>query len=195
MTSTTEPTAGLARPAGDALLQARRRDVERRRRQVHEALRALLASGDEITLSSVARHARVHRSFLHRHPDLRADVIAAADTPPAGLPSSNASVSRRSLQAENLNLRETNQRLRQHISDLEERLSELLGEQVATRSGLGTATSHTQLKGQVEALEQTVADLRGTLADRQDELDAARHANRQLLTSLNRPLPPISSPE
>lgn len=190
MPSTTDTTAGLAPTTGDALLQARRRDVERRRRQVHEALRGLLATGDEITLSSVARHARVHRSFLHRHPDLRAEVIAAADTPPAQLlPSSNASVSKRSLQAENLNLRETNQRLRQHISDLEERLSELLGEQVATRCGLGVDTSQAQLHRQVENLEQTVADLRGTLADRQDELDAARQANRQLLTSLNQPAP------
>lgn len=184
---TTTDTATKPSPAGaDALLQARRRDVDRRRRQVHEALRALLEAGEQITLSSVARHARVHRSFLHRHPDLRADVLEAADNPPTKLRTANGGPSKRSLEAENLNLRDTNQRLRRHVSDLEERLSELLGEQVATRSGLGVDICHTQLERQVETLKQTVADLRGTLTDREDELDAARQTNRQLLATLNK---------
>ena len=67
--------------ASTALADARRRDVARRRQQVRQALAEMSAQADQITISSVAARARVHRSFIHRHPDLRAAVIAAADDP------------------------------------------------------------------------------------------------------------------
>ena len=70
------------------LAEARRRDVDRRRQRVHQALADMRPQAAEITISSVAARARVHRSFIHRHPDLRAAVIAAAEDPatngPAG---------------------------------------------------------------------------------------------------------------
>jgi 2-C-methyl-D-erythritol 4-phosphate cytidylyltransferase len=65
------------------LTVARRRDVDTRRARVAQALDAMRAEGSEITISSVAARARVHRSFIHRHLDLRADVYAAADQPSA----------------------------------------------------------------------------------------------------------------
>jgi hypothetical protein len=65
-----------------ALADARRRDVDRRRQRVHQALAEMRAQAAEITISSAAARARVHRSFIHRHPDLRAAVIAAAEAPP-----------------------------------------------------------------------------------------------------------------
>ncbi len=46
-----------------------------------------------------------------------------------------------------------------------------------------------QLKRRVSELEQHAAELRGLLADRDDELDAARATNRELMTQLNRPTP------
>jgi hypothetical protein len=64
------------------------------------------AEAAEITVSSVAARARVHRSFIHRHPELRAAVIAAAEDPAASGPAGAAAVSRRSLLADNANLRE-----------------------------------------------------------------------------------------
>jgi hypothetical protein len=49
------------------------------------------ADGSEITISSVAGRAKVHRSFIHRHADLHAAVLqAAADTTIAPSPASNA---------------------------------------------------------------------------------------------------------
>lgn len=60
---------------------ARRRDVNARRARVAQALEIMRTEGSEITISSVAIRARVHRSFIHRHLDLRADVYAAADQP------------------------------------------------------------------------------------------------------------------
>ena len=89
--------------------------------------------GSEISISSVAARARVHRSFIHRHTDLRAEIYAAADNT-APLPTT-ATVSRRTLEADNLNLRETIRRQARHITDLETRLSELIGEQTTPAPG------------------------------------------------------------
>jgi hypothetical protein len=66
-----------------ALAEARRRDVARRRQRVHQALAEMRAQAAEITISSVVARPRVHRSFIHRHPDLRAAVIAAVEDPSA----------------------------------------------------------------------------------------------------------------
>ena len=64
-----------------ALAGARRRDVARRRHRVHQALAEMRAQVAEITISAVAARARVHRSFIHRHPDL-----APPSSPPPRIP-------------------------------------------------------------------------------------------------------------
>lgn len=167
------------------LLQARRRDVERRRHRVQQALSAMLTDGTEITISAVAARARVHRSFIHRHTDLRAAVITAADPNPTGT-APTAVTSRRSLLADNANLQETNPRLSQRIADLESRLSELLGEQVFARTGLGAAQDHAALQDQITRLQQQVLDQQQALTDRHGELAASREAHRRLMTDTNR---------
>jgi Family of unknown function (DUF6262) len=106
-----------------ALAEARRRDVARRRQRVHQALAEMRAQAAEITISAVAARARVHRSFIHRHPDLRATVIAAAEDPSASGPGGTGAVSRRSLLADNANLRDRARSLEQHARSLEDRLS------------------------------------------------------------------------
>jgi hypothetical protein len=82
------------------LARARRRDVDRRRQRVHQALADMHADGSEITISPVASRAKVHRSFIHRHADLHAAVLqATADTTTAPPPASTA-ISHRSVLAE-----------------------------------------------------------------------------------------------
>jgi hypothetical protein len=168
-----------------ALAEARRRDMARRRQRVHQALAEMRAQAAEITISSAAR-ARVHRSFIHRHPDLRAAVIAAAEDPAASGPAgAAAAVSRRSLLADNANLRDRARRLEQHARSLEDRLSELLGTRVSQRTGLGPPPDVAALKDQVQALRQENLDLRRRAEERDEELAAAREANRRLMTELN----------
>ena len=87
------------------LTVARRRDVNARRARVAQALEAMRTDGSQITISSVAARARVHRSFIHRHLDLRADVYAAAAQPSAA--ATVTTTTRQSLEADNLNLRAT----------------------------------------------------------------------------------------
>jgi hypothetical protein len=159
--------------------------VARRRQRVHQALAEMRAQAAEITISSVAARARVHRSFIHRHPDLRAAVIAAAEDPTANGPAGAAVVSRRSLLADNANLRERSRRLEQHARSLEQRLSELLGTQVSQRTGLGPSPDIAALNEQVQALRQENLDLRRRAEEREEELAAAREANRRLMTELN----------
>jgi hypothetical protein len=172
--------------ASQALAEARRRDTDHRRQRVRQALDQMRAQAAEITISSVAARARVHRSFIHRHPDLRAAVIAAADGDPATTsPSGPGAVSRRSLLADNANLRERNHRLEHHARGLEQRLSELLGTQISQRTGLGAPDDAAALREQADNLRQQVLDLRKTLGERDEELAAAREANRRLMAELN----------
>jgi hypothetical protein len=168
------------------LARARRRDVDRRRQRVHQALAGMHADGSEITISSVAGRARVHRSFIHRHPGLHAAVLqAAVDTTTAPSPASTA-ISHRSALAQNANLHEQNRRLAQQVTDLEDRLSEVLGQQAFERSGLGAPAGTAAVQAELEAQRQTVLGLRRMLEERDEELAAARETNRRLMNQLNR---------
>ena len=166
------------------LAQARRDDSQRRRLRVTRALEQLSTSRSEISISSVARAANVHRSFIHRHGDLRVAILAAASTPAIAAAGQDRATSA-SIKAENEHLRQNNRRLQNTISSLEQRMSELLGEQVHRRSGLGDPEQPT-LQNEVARLEQEVHSLTVQLAERNEELSAVREANRRMMTELNR---------
>jgi Family of unknown function (DUF6262) len=169
-----------------ALADSRCRDVDQRRQRVVHVIAGTGSRQLEITISSVARAARVHRSFIHRHPDLRAQVLKAADEPHALSTQRSGVVSRRSLEADNLNLRETNRRLANHIADLERHLSEYTGEQAFHRTGLGAGQDHAGLENRLVELEQEVLDMKHLLKERDGELAAAREAHRQFEADINR---------
>lgn len=90
------------------------------------------------------------------------------------------------MQAENANLHEQNRRLAQQVTDLEDRLSELLGQQAFDRSGLGAPAGTAAVYAELEAQRQTVLDLRRMLEERDEELAAGRETNRRLMNQLNR---------
>nr|AGS49993.1 hypothetical protein [uncultured bacterium esnapd26] len=69
---------------------------------------------------------------------------------------------------------------------LENKLSQLLGQQAWRESGLGAPDDVEQLKLRITTLEQQVVELRMQLEERTEELQAARAANRDLMTRLNR---------
>jgi hypothetical protein len=171
------------------LARSRRRDAERRRQRVHQALADMRADGSEVTISAVAGRARVHRSFIHRHEDLHAAVLKAAAEMIAGPSPAATVISHKSALAENANLHEQNRRLARQVSDLEARLSELLGKQAFDRSGLGPPAGHAAIQAELDAERQAVLGLRRALEDRDDELAAAREANRRLMNQVNRPGP------
>lgn len=172
-----------------ALAKARQRDVEHRQQRVRQALADMTTDSSEITISSVAARARVHRSFIHRHPELHAAVLAAASQALTAPSPASTSISQRSVMAENANLHAQNRRQAQHIRDLEDRLSELLGHQAFERSGLGAVTNTAALQTEIDRQRQSVLDLTRALEERDEELAAARETNRRLMTELNRLAP------
>ncbi|WP_310729430.1 DUF6262 family protein [Streptomyces sp. N2A] len=161
----------------------RRADSARRRERVLKALDTLLRSGGDITVSGLARAARVDRTFLYRHRDLLERVHAAATAPPEE--GRIAAVSRTSLKADLANALGRNKRLAARVRQLEKRLSQTLGEAVWAESGLGAPADIDQLQRRITMLEQELIDTRGQLEERAEELEAARAANRELTRSLN----------
>ena len=100
-----------------ALAAARADDSARRHDRVLRALDALTTAGPEITVSAVARAARVHRSFIHRHPQLHAAVTAAQGQPVTV--AMDSAISTASLHADLANMHAQNTRLARHITLLE----------------------------------------------------------------------------
>jgi hypothetical protein len=169
----------------NALVEGRRADSARRRQRVIKAINDASTAGGEISVSGIARAAGVDRTFLYRHADLLGQVHAA-QVNPAAAQGDGPMVSRASLQADLANAQGQITRQAVHVRQLEKKLSELLGEQAWRESGLGAPADIDQLQRRISDLEQQVVDLRGQVQERDQELDAARAANRELIANLNR---------
>jgi Family of unknown function (DUF6262) len=167
-----------------AMADGRRADSQRRRQRVAKALQAAAASGAEISISAIARTAGVDRSFFYRpqHRDLLAEVQAAAIEPRGGV---GPAASRASLQADLANSQDRCKRLADHVSLLEKRLSAAIGEEVWSRSGLGSSIDVEDLQRQIIMLEESNTELQLKMEDLEEELAAARANNRELMTQFN----------
>ena len=181
-----KPAAGTGTGARtDTMRKGRQADSARRRQRVLTALDRATASGTEISASGIARAAGVDRTFLYRHRDLLEKIHAAEAAPPPAGGTAGPAVSRASLQADLLAAHERAIRLAARIRQLEQRLSDELGQQTWRESGLGAPADIDALNQKFTHYEQQAADLRLQLEDRDDELAAARAANRELMTRLN----------
>lgn len=170
----------------EAMAKGRHADSVRRRQRVITALNNALADGTEINVSGIARAAAVDRTFLYRHRDLLARIHAAETDPPSTSDTSGPVVTRASLQADLLAAHERAVRLNAHVQHLEKRLSEALGEQAWRESGLGAPVDIDALDQKITHLEQQVVDLRSQSEEQDEDLAAARGANRELIANLNR---------
>lgn len=168
------------------MVEGRRADSARRRQRVIKALNDANTAGDEMSVSAIARRAGVDRTFFYRHRDLLAQLhtLEAQPTTASGV---GPAVSRASLQADLTNCQARSARLDTRVRQLEKKLSEVLGEQAWRESGLGAPDDVEELKQRVITLEQQVIDVRLQLEERDEELDAARVANRELMARINAP--------
>jgi hypothetical protein len=181
MNTTTPGTGGRT----EAMRQGRQADSARRRQRVIAALGKAAADGAEISVSAIARAAAVDRSFLYRHRDLLGKIHALEAAPPAAGDAAGPAVTRASLQADLLAAHERAARLAARIRQLEHRLSQALGEQAWRDSGLGAPAGTGALNQKITHLEQQATDLKLQLAERDEDLAAARAANRELMTQIN----------
>jgi transposase-like protein len=152
--------------------------------RVIKALNTTIAAGGEISVSALARQAGLDRSFLYRHADLLAQ-IHAAQAQPAKI-TDGSSVTMTSLRADLVNAQDRANRQASRVRQLENKISELMGDHAWRKSGLGAPDDIDQMKRRITELEQQVVDLKENLAERDQELDAARGANRDLINQLNR---------
>jgi hypothetical protein len=166
------------------MIAGRRADSVRRRQRVLRALDEATSDGEGLSVSGIARRAGVDRTFLYRHRDLL-EQIHAAEAQPSGSAGVGATVTRASLHADLLAAQQRCARMATRTQQLETRLSELLGEHAWRASGLGAPEDIEQLKQRIVFLEQQTVDLRLQLDERDQELAAARDANRELMTRLN----------
>lgn len=177
-------TATTASQRTAAAIQGRRADTTRRRERVLTALSQARDSGLEVSVAGIAHAAGVDRTFLYRHRDLLAQLHAVQAQPPDN-PTGGPTASRASLQTDLLTAHERAGRLASHIQRLERRLSKALGEHVWRESGLGAPQDLDELQQRITQLEQQTIDLRLQLEERDQDLAAARAANRELMTRLN----------
>ncbi len=115
---------------------------------------------------------------MRTRPPLSAPVASSQSRLPQFVPLS-------SLQADLLAAHERAIRLTARVRQLERRLSETLGNQAWRESGLGTPADIHALNQKITHLEQQAADLRLRLEERDEDLAAARAANRELMAQLN----------
>jgi chromosome segregation ATPase len=168
----------------------RRLDSQLKRERVAAAVDAKLSAGHELTIAAIARHAGVSRKFIYAHPDLRTQIehralqATARDTSSA---IAEGRVTVASIRADAANAKAQNQRLRQQLRSLEQRLSETLGREVATEIGPGDTDQPEQLRAQLEDAQAHTFELGEELADAREELEAVREINRELLADRNRP--------
>lgn len=184
MTSTA-PTASHDDGPTKAMRKGRQADSARRRQRVLAALEHAATEGTEISVSAIASTAGVDRSFLYRHRDLLGQIHAHQANPPAAGRTPGPGVTRASLHADLLAAGERAARLTGRIRQLETRLSEALGEQAWHESGLGAPVDIDALNQKIIHLEQQGVDLRLQLDERDQDLAAARAANRELMAQLN----------
>jgi chromosome segregation ATPase len=175
---------------GEAMVAQRRLDSQLKHQRVIAAVDAHLAAGHDLSVAALARHAGVSRKFIYAHPDLRARIEQRAEQATRAATSravADGRVTIASLRADAANAKAHNQRLREQVRALEQRLSGMLGQQISSEIDPAGYEPPDQLRAQLEREQARVFELEETLADAQEQLEAVREINRELLARQNRP--------
>jgi chromosome segregation ATPase len=170
----------------EQMVQARRADSAAKTARVTAALDAMVTAGEPPQISLLARRAKVSRRFIYDHPEIRAEAnrrSAQVADRQAGAITASARVTAASLRADLENTKARNRRLETELNALRRRLGELIGQKALSEiTGEQTPVHATR----VAQLEQSLFEVEETLARRNEELDAARQINRELMARLNR---------
>jgi hypothetical protein len=178
-------------PEASHLLAARRLASSQKRSDVLAAARAMLERGQPLHIRAIARRAGVSAKFIHSHPELKAgiaELAAAASGRAIEQAAAQGRLSAASLRAELENYRVLAQRQRLEIARLKVRLSELMGaaleRELPDLEGAELRAGRPEQE-RLEELGAQVLELREALACAQEEPQAARQLNRQLVKRHN----------
>lgn len=172
----------------DRLATLRRLDSADKARRVLAALGTTLGTGEPLTIAALARRAQVSRRFIYDHPELRAEAERrSAETAGrhAGATAASARVTLASLRADLANARAANHRQHTDLTALRRRLGQLLGQDALASLDHAT-TGASAASGRLSQLEHELFQAGEELAQRTEELQAARQINRELISRLNR---------
>ena len=172
----------------DRLAALRRLDSADKTSRVLAALDATLGTGEPLTIAALARRARVSRRFIYDHPELRAEaerLSAETAARHAGATAASARVTVASLRADLANARAANHRQHTDLTALRRRLGQLLGKDALADLDHATIDA-SAANGRLAQLEQELFQAGEELAQRTEELEAARQINRELISRLNR---------
>ncbi len=183
-----------------AMRDARRLDGQRKHALVLAATTAALQAGRQPTIAAIARAAGVGRKFIYDHGDLRAEIelkAAKATQRQANDMIAAARVTGPSLRADLENSKALNRRLQGQVRALEQRLSQAEGARLIADDLLPedivAQLADSQLARRINQLEQELFEATERLRRTDEELDAARAINRELIQKANRPDRPTST--
>lgn len=172
------------------LVRLRRADSDAKATRVVAALNAMVEAGETLAVAALARRARVSRRFIYDHPELRAELTRRTDEAARRWGSSvaaDAKVSVASLRADLANAKARNHRLEADLNALARRLGQMIGAEAMADIAGTDAEAQAAMTAKLAETEQELIDTREALARCTEELDAARHINRELTARLNRP--------
>lgn len=182
-----------------ALRRARRQDSRAKRQRAAEALSAMEEEGTRISFAAVARRAGVSVSLLYADLTLSSAIATTRDRQrQAGserawrLPARSL-VTEQSLRTELANAKERARRLAEEVALLRKRLSHQFGAETDIARGEELSPLLDQLEQRNAELEadnhrqrQCLSQLESDVRDLNENLDAARAVNRELMGELNR---------
>ena len=178
-----------------ALRRARQTDSRTKRTRTRQALTGMIETGEPVTFAALARKAGGSVSLLYADVDIATRVAEARDrqrqagrdrawkVPPRSL------VTEASLRAELANTKERARQLAEEVQSLRSRVALTFGAEADAANGqhLGAVTAEleqrvTVLVQENGGLRRRVSELDATIRDLTDTLDAARAANRDLMS-------------
>ncbi|TSE15770.1 hypothetical protein B1A87_007525 [Arthrobacter sp. KBS0703] len=184
-------------PKSAAMVQQRRKDSKAKRQAVLAAIEAMERTRTPITVAEVARRARVSPWLVRQEPLITA--VRKAQTGSAGriFTPGETSTSSASLQVERDLLRQENQRLRHELRRSQQRISELLGDQIDGTDAHSQTRRVKELTDQNAVLSRIASDAtqeahrsQEELAGLTSDLEAGHAVNRSLIAQLNRTAKP-----
>ena len=194
---TTHPSHNIS-----GMLRRRHTESELKHQAVKTAVQQCVRGGVPRSVAGIARDAHTTETFLYRHEahpcELCSDLfgsgpvsfyraqMAIINSARDRSAESDGRLTTAAIQAELANTKAANQRLRQQIRALERRLGQYLG--VEADSKMTTlAASAAPSQADLAQLSATIEDLRSVIAERDQDLQAARRLNADLTRQLNQP--------